>query len=365
MSFKGKLKIDRAMRRNCSIYTMREHTSLMQGFCRETMGIQKSLPSDVARLCILFHDDSIHWTLREDEIESVQKSGDVVVWHDQAACTIDGIPFVTGIQQKNGYLDFFLSTQQLPAEVIGVWVYIVFYCVDAKCETKATRKFTSSNQRQSWSQHCMKMGHYRGFRSFRFLCRATVLHIESRHQSVYSLPFPKIALDESCEYQWNVAGKRLQRLKRAKYGQHFYSPNFNHEAFCIAVSPKGFNTGNQQQLVWQVKLLRLPYKVAKIAVRLQMQCSFLTNEDEYGSVSEYGVRQYVTWRPDVKTLSIESPRSGWSTRKEDTIDSKQLAKRKVVWFMVKIDIESVWAKASGAKVDKKQWGEYDVMLTQK
>ena len=368
--------MDWKMQRFCSVFDTKERNLLLCGYIREEIESLNEyiIPDVVIDICVLYYDDVIYWKVEGQQLKQLRKlRKGKTLWYNKGEIIEHGIKLINGLktsgklERQNGFVQFLLSASHIPLEIEKAWIYVVLYCKETKYETRTTKIFTKDDNSQRWAAKNMLLADYKNVKSLTFGCQVKVQHIKYREEQIHRninnsryYSDDRIKIDKFSNYAWYIEGSRLSQFKNCKFGQHFYSPNFNHESFCIAASPKGWTSTNEDEFIWQIKLISLPYLISKIKIKLKMQCCFYEKEDEWGNIGEKQKKKYIQWFPKLMFMSYKQCRSGWTN--DYIIDSKQIRVRDLIWCKVKIEIKEVYDLNGYNISTQNAWHKYGVIL---
>ena len=96
-------------------------------------------------------------------------------------------------------------------------------------------------------------------------------------------------IHEKSQCEWIVKDDLLDKFKKAKHSQGFYSPNFDNDSWCLSCSPYGIKKEYDGKFCIALKILRLPYNLKSIKVKHEI---IITSDDNKFNVNIKDVKEF-------------------------------------------------------------------------
>eukprot|EP01083_Nonionella_stella_P008189 23602_1 len=365
-----------------------------------TFGYVRSLfdetPEPIINLVLTFYDDMKYWTIHPGkQMKRFLNCKCEEIMHGPKFKMKD-IEFEC-ILAPNGYepdhegrVALILSVSKLPANVKYVYVYFILFCSNIKYEHKVTRILVESKDslgykwrsKFPWATNAVKHSDLSGLDSVTFGYYVDVIHVayavgnnlsdKEREcatfgfipsmRSIAIKPEQKlgivdlimkyqgrsywskdIEISSSYQFEWKVNQHRLKQMQQCHHGQHFYSSNFDHDNWCLYISPVGWTKDNKDWFSFQLKLLQKPYKLAAIYVVFKLEADF---ED------------IVIHRSDI--FHYKNCRSGWA------FDEHKIpfeAFKALDTFTIKLELKILagYDMETRQRIEKEDWKRYGIV----
>ena len=105
------MSMDWKMQRYCSVFDTKERNLLLCGYIREE--IRTHIPTDVIRICVMYYDDVIYWTLEDDELKALRSlKRNETLYYEEGAIKEQGIYIYTYLCSSFCFI-FILWSHQL------------------------------------------------------------------------------------------------------------------------------------------------------------------------------------------------------------------------------------------------------------
>ena len=252
---------------------------------------------------------------------------------------------------RKGLCQYYLELISIPSEIESIIVYVILYCVETEYQHKTTKifnhdKYYQRNQFQGWASRNCKLLNLKKYKSLHFYTYIDILHIKyNKNENKYFTQ--NIKMYSSFYYQWKIPNKMLSRFKISEHGQHFYSPNFNNNCWCITIAPRGYNEYNIDTVILQFKLLKLPYKIKSIFANYNLKSNINNGID-------------LKWK---SKFSYNNFRCKWDDEQYMTSNVKPKALNKLDSMNVtlSINIEQVEVDDRDGVIDKELWSNYGII----
>ena len=352
---------------------------LIFGYIRQHKSNQH-LVKDLQHLIVKFYDEVVYWTFKEgNDMEQFLNFGNgQEIKGPIFEISTKGIKFQLTLspngysKERPGYVEFYCDCADVPKyEHFIITAYIVFSCKQINYQHKVTRLFKYKQDWAVWAGICMPLQDVKDakYKSLVLGCYVELLHIHYFEKIIRNSPknpdisdsvdennenteklklvsswTVPIEIHKSFEYEWVINGVLLQRMKDCKIGQHFYSNNFNNNAFCIYCSPKGWMEENKNTFSFQVKLLRLPMEIAELMIDLRMKSNFMDYDDG-----------------DIKIMGYEECRSGWINEDEYKYDSKLIDDYDEIRIKCSMEIKQIQVYDVDHDIEQNDWINYGII----
>ena len=167
-----------------------------------------------------------------------------------------------------------------------------------------------------------------------------------------SVPEPyirRLSMDREFEYEWVLNKEEITLFKNAEVDFSLYSPNFNHDTFCVVTAPNGLTIrgGTKGFVLQKIKLLKLPYGVMGVLCHYKLE---LETVDSNGRVRVF-VRE-----EDRKFGYTDTGKN----EKDEDLELDLFQNALNIDFRVVANILAVYDK-NGKEIEKEEWFNFGIL----